>query len=90
MCTGTCNETQSLTIRWTLNGEAINTSLFNSDGNTMEDDISGNTTSNDTLTSMGNVMVSHAGMYSCTATLGQGSSSFDTETLSVLGEFSVV
>ena len=89
-CTGTCNQTQSLTIRWTLNGEAINTSLFTSDGITTKNDISGSTTSNDTLTSMGNVRVSHAGMYSCTATLGQGSSSGNTETLTVLGELSVV
>ena len=85
-----CNENQSLTIRWTLNGEAINNSLFASNGITMEDDISGNSTSSDTLTSMGNVRVSHAGVYNCTATLGQGSSSFDTETLTVVGELSVV
>ena len=90
MCTGTCNETQSLTIRWTLNGMAIINSLFTSDGNTTKNDISGNGTSNDALTSTGNVMVSHAGMYSCTATLGQGSISGNTETLTVVGEFSVV
>ena len=90
MCTGTCNQTQSLTITWTLNGMAITNSLFASDDITMEDNILGNGISSDTLTSMGNVRVSHAGMYSCTATLGQGSSSGNNETLTVLGEFSVV
>ena len=69
---------------------AITNSLFISDDNTMEDDISGSGTSNNTLTSMGNVMVSHAGIYNCNATLGQGSSSFNNETLTVVGEFSVV
>ena len=65
-CTGQCNDT--LTISWSLNGNNINsTTLIESNNSSFAVSSSGIFTS--TLTIVGDISLSHAGQYQCTASL---------------------
>ena len=87
-CTGPCNESDTLTISWTHNGQAINTSLFdpnydmNIDTGNMSPDMS-------SLTSTGPVNIAHAGVYRCVATSSTGSSMNSTGTVTVTSKYSL-
>ena len=67
-CTELCSDT--LTISWSLNGNSINsTNLTDLESNNSSFGISSNGTFTSTLTTVGNISLSHAGQYKCTAGL---------------------
>ena len=59
-CDGTCNENDTLTISWSLNGN---------DDTSSSHTVSSSDTFTSTLTTMGDVSSSHAGLYQCIANL---------------------
>ena len=80
----TCDN-DTLTISWSLNGETINTAHL-----TVSSPQSFNITneaddSASMLTLRGPVNISHAGVYTCNATLESGASSTSSRTLTVQG-----
>ena len=65
-CTGPCNDT--ITISWSLNGNSIN-SATNTESNNSPFAVSSSGTFTSTLTTVGDITLSHAGQYKCTASL---------------------
>ena len=67
-CTGLCSDT--LTISWSLNGNSVNsTNLTDLESNNSPFTVSSNGTFTSTLTTVGDISLSHAGQYKCTAGL---------------------
>ena len=79
-CTGMCSDNDTLTISWSLNGYSINSS----ESNNSPFIVSGDNTFTSSLTTMGNISFSHAGLYQCNATLmNSGISDSDTTDFNV-------
>lgn len=84
-CTPDTCDNDTLTISWSLNGETISETHF-----TVSSPQSFNITSEaddsaSMLTLVGSVNISHAGVYTCNATLGSGASNTSNGTLTVQG-----
>ena len=67
-CTGTCSDDDTLTISWSLNGNN-DVSASHTESNGSPFTVSSNGTFTSTLTTMGDISISHAGEYLCSATL---------------------
>ena len=65
-CTGACNDT--LTISWSFNENSIN-SATHTESNNSPFNVSSSGTFTSTLTTVGNISISHAGLYQCSAIL---------------------
>ena len=65
-CTGLCSDT--ITISWSLNRNSINSATLTESNNTPFS-ISSSDTITSTLTTVGDIRLSHAGRYQCTASL---------------------
>ena len=65
-CTGLCNGT--ITISWSLNGNSINSATL-TESNNSSFAVSSSGTVTSTLTTVGDISLSHAGQYKCTASL---------------------
>ena len=65
-CTGPCNDT--LTISWSLNGNSINSTTL-TDSNNSPFSVSSSGTFTSTLTTVGDIHLSHAGEYQCITSL---------------------
>ena len=63
-CTGPCNDT--ITISWSLNGNSINSATL-TESNNSPFTVSSSGTFTSTLTTVGDITLSHAGQYKCTA-----------------------
>ena len=67
-CAGLCNDT--ITISWGLNGNGINsTNLTDLESNNSSFAVSSSGIFTSTLTTLGDISLSHAGQYKCTASL---------------------
>ena len=84
-CTGLCNDT--LTISWSLNGDSINSAALTEFNNSPFAVSSGGTFTT-TVTTMGDISLSHAGQYQCTASLTDGISHSNTTHFGVKCKFS--
>ena len=82
-CDGTCNENDTLTISWSLNGNNdVLASHTESNGSPFTVLDVGTFTS--TLTTMGDISISHAGLYQCIANLtNAGTGGSDTTDFNV-------
>ena len=65
-CTGLCTDT--ITISWSFNGNSINSATL-TESNNSPFAVSSSDTFTSTLTTVGNIRLSHAGQYKCTASL---------------------
>ena len=65
-CTGQCSDT--LTISWSLNGNNINSTTL-TEFNNSPFTVSSSDTFTSTLTTVGDISLSHAGRYQCTTSL---------------------
>ena len=65
-CTGLCNDT--ITISWRLNGNSINSATL-TESNNSPFTVSSSDTFTSTLTTVGDISLSHAGQYKCTTSL---------------------
>ena len=65
-CTGLCSDT--ITISWSLNGNSINSATL-TESNNSSFAVSSSGTVTSTLTTVGDISLSHAGQYKCTASL---------------------
>ena len=81
-CTGLCSDT--LTISWSLNVNSINSATHTESNNSPFAISSSDNTFTSTLTTMGDISISHAGEYQCSATLmNAGVSDSDTTDFNV-------
>ena len=83
-CTGQCSDT--LTISWSLNGNSINLATLTKSNNSPFTVSSGGTFTS-TVTTVGNISLSHAGQYQCTASLTDGISHSNTTHFDVKCKF---
>ena len=65
-CTGLCTDT--ITISWSFNGNSINSATL-TESNNSPFAVSSSDTFTSTLTTVGDIRLSHAGQYKCTASL---------------------
>ena len=77
-CTGLCNN-DTITISWRLNGNSINSATLTEFNNS---------SFTSTVTTVGDISLSHAGQYQCTASLTDGISHSNTTHFGVKCKFS--